>query len=121
MFIQSSTPHRSKRSASHHTQTLLNHERVRWAEQQVSKYREKRGAIKNNREEDNSSNSDTLFMTKRAQNLAYRETNYSDPQFNSQWYLVIIEMNEIIYKKQQKSQKISFVSSDQSIHLINLI
>jgi proprotein convertase subtilisin/kexin type 1 len=87
LFIQSSTPHRSKRSASHHTQTLLNHERVRWAEQQVSKYREKRGAIKNNREEDNSSNSDTLFMTKRAQNLAYRETNYSDPQFNSQWYL----------------------------------
>ncbi len=73
-------PHKSKRSADHHNQLLNNHEKVLWAEQQVSKNRVKR---------DNSDDEKADF-DKRSENIAYRSTVYDDPEWNSQWYLVRI-------------------------------
>ncbi len=68
-----SVPSRSKRGADHHNQLLNNHEKIIWAEQQISKRRIKRDHL------------DTF--DKRSENLAYRSTNYDDPEWDSQWYL----------------------------------
>lgn len=74
LFEHLEVPSRSKRSADHHNNLLNEHEKVVWAEQQVGKYRTKRDHVE-------------MIKDKRSENLAYRQTNYDDPEFTSQWYL----------------------------------
>ena len=78
LFENVNMPHRSKRHTQIHTDRLKGHEKILWAEQQVSKLRTKRD------------NLDVLNFDKRAENSAYRSVKYDDPEWNNQWYLVNI-------------------------------
>ena len=75
LFENINVPHRSRRSAQGHTDRLLGHEKVLWAEQQIVKQRTKRDHI------------DELDLEKRAENSAYKSTRYDDPEWANQWYL----------------------------------
>lgn len=74
LFVNENVPHRSKRGAHKHTNTLKNHESILWTEQQVSKIRNKR---------DHQSD----LVDKRAENLIYRSAHFDDPEWKNQWYL----------------------------------
>ena len=109
LFVNNKVPSRSKRSAERHTEKLKSHEsvsgfefvrklgqgvchnfiidfnfKIRWAEQQVSKRRVKRGYIPLENFEEKAQ--------KRAENLAYRSSKYDDPEWQHQWYLVRINI-----------------------------
>jgi hypothetical protein len=71
LFQNPRVPHRSRRSAQVHTDKLNNHEKVLWAEQQVTKLRTKRDMV-----------------DLEVENKAYRSIKYDDPEWNNQWYLV---------------------------------
>lgn len=78
LFKHPNVARRSRRESKRHTETLGNHEKVLWAQQQVSKRRVKRDMIDLNDEK----------FSKRAENLAYRAVAYDDPRWDDQWYLV---------------------------------
>lgn len=75
LFQTPDTPHRSRRSADHHTERLNNHEKVLWAEQQISRNRVKR---------------DHVEISKLSKLIQKREVlnKYDDPEWEKQWYLV---------------------------------
>jgi hypothetical protein len=79
LFENANVPRRSKRHAQTHTERLQGHEKVLWAEQQVSKLRTKR---------DHQNVETVLKFDKRAEASAYKSTHYDDPQWDDQWYLV---------------------------------
>lgn len=76
MFTKHTIPHRSKRAAEEHTQTLNEHDDVEWAEQQITRNRVKRDFV------DSSSSGSSASSG--------GETPFSidDPKWNHQWYLV---------------------------------
>lgn len=76
LFENTKVARRSKRHAQEHTERLAGHERVLWAEQQVSKLRTKRDHV-----------DDVAKFDKRAENTAYRSIRYDDPEWTKQWYL----------------------------------
>lgn len=77
LFENVNVPHRSKRHAQAHTERLAGHEKVLWAEQQVSKLRTKRDNL----------DEKELEIEKRAEDKAYRSIKYDDPEWTNQWYL----------------------------------
>ncbi|XP_067665246.1 neuroendocrine convertase 1-like isoform X1 [Haliotis asinina] len=79
-------PHRSRRSADHHTKKLTGDHRVEWAEQQESKVRSKRGYLQEKQYlveraylEDKRATEDRLYR-----NI---QKSFNDPMFKDQWYL----------------------------------
>jgi hypothetical protein len=82
LFENQNVPRRSKRHAQLHTERLQGHEKVLWAEQQVSKLRTKRDGQKE------ATVDAVLKFDKRAEASAYKSTHYDDPQWGDQWYLV---------------------------------
>jgi hypothetical protein len=98
LFKNNDVPRRSKRHAKIHTDRLEGHEKVLWAEQQVSKLRTKRDHQQVEEEEGEEQRrkrnlDNVLKFDKRAEATAYRSTNYDDPQWSDQWYLVSFEKN----------------------------
>lgn len=75
MFTKHNIPHRSKRAAEEHTQTLNDHEHVEWAEQQITKNRVKRDYVDSSSASASNSAGETPF-------------SIDDPKWNHQWYLV---------------------------------
>ncbi|UJR09147.1 hypothetical protein I4U23_013395 [Adineta vaga] len=71
LFTYPLIPRRSKRATNDLTNRLNEHEKVSWTEQQKSRNRVKRD-----------------YLDKRAQeDRVYRSVSFSDPQWNSEWYL----------------------------------
>lgn len=86
LFENTKIGHRSKRAAHENTERLANHEKVMWAEQQVSKRRAKRGYI-DRRDFPADVLSQSESKEKRQEDEAYRTVRYDDPQWRNQWYL----------------------------------
>lgn len=77
LFKHPNVARRAKRESKRHTEALEKHEKIIWAQQQVSKQRVKRDMIDITNEK----------FSKRAEILAYRAANYDDPRWKDQWYL----------------------------------
>ncbi|GFS25221.1 prohormone convertase 1 [Elysia marginata] len=87
---RSDVPHRSKRSAHHHTRRLEDDTRVSFVEQQHEKVRVKRGYLPINARD----TSTERWSRDVAREIVKKDARLDDPSFNHEWYINPGETNK---------------------------